>query len=321
MYSIDYFKKQQTQMKIGQVICIHGQYPCSLWYVANIEDAYNSNYDDDGDYDASDDEVESILATLYEVEYNGTEYYPTLNPPKIVQVYISNIQYNIISEPPIVCQFPSNYIQLYHSRRVVERASRFGDMIQLKYYDAFMPFMIINYNPVDKAHFVMSLHTSRSFKTYHLILELSEFSTLSTKELRYSIVTSFVNKGYSLELQKIDAAIEFKTRANYLFNMDKNLNHKEAVIKDEGNPYQPVNKWDKVTQSMMPWDTWNSLPKAARDDLYNVLGLLNWIPILNSGSTSASFVLKCFEKDWEGAALGFIFILISFFGIFLISFY
>ena len=88
---------------------------------------------------------------------------------------------------------------------------------------------------------------------------------------------------------------------------------KEAVLKDEGNPYQPVNKWDKITQSMMPWDTWNSLPKAARDDLYNVLGLLSWVPILNSGSASASFVLKCFEKDWKGAALGFIFILISFF--------
>ena len=125
MYSIDYFNKQQTQMKIGQVICIHGQYPCSLWYVKNIDNEYNSNCEE------TDDEVETILATLYEVEYNGTEYCPKLNPPKIVQVYISNIQYNIMSDTQIVCQFPSNYIQLYHSRRVVERASRFGDMIQL----------------------------------------------------------------------------------------------------------------------------------------------------------------------------------------------
>ena len=228
MYSIDYFKKQQTQMKIGQVICIHGQYPCSLWYVKNIDDEYNSNSDDD--YDASDDELENLMVTLYEVEYNGTEYCPKLNPPKIVQVYISNIKYNIISDTQIVCQFPSNYIQLYHSRRVVERVSRFGDMIQLKYYDAFMPFMIINYNPVDKAHFVMSLHTSRIFKTYHLILELSEFSTLSTKELRYSIITSSVNKGYSTELQKIDSTIEFKTRANYLFNIDKDMYDLEDFI-------------------------------------------------------------------------------------------
>jgi len=251
MYSIDYFKTHHTQMEIGQVICIHGQYPCSLWYVKNINTEYNSC---DG-YESMDEDVEYTLATLYEVEYNGTDYYPKLNPPKILQVYISNIQYNIISSTSIMCKFPSNYIQLYHLQRVAQRKSQFGDMIQLKYYDAFMPFMIINYEPVDKAHFVMSLHTSRIFKTYHLILELSEFSTISTKELRYSIITSKVNKGYSLELQKIDSAIDYKTRANYLFIMDKDVYDLEDFITKSNVLYESsiLDESSNIPTKSMEW--------------------------------------------------------------------
>jgi len=220
MYSIDYFKTEPTQMRIGQVICIHGQYPCSLWYVKNIED--DDNQEDD--YEYADENLDQGLATLYEIEYDGTSYYPKMNTPKIVQIYISNIKYTIISNASIICQFPLNYIQLYHLQRVHNRAPSFGDMIQLKYYDAFMPFMVINYSPVDKAHFVMSLHTSRVFKTYHLILELSEYNIISTKELRYSIITSQVNKGYSLELQKLDSGIEVKTRGSYLFDRSMHEN-------------------------------------------------------------------------------------------------
>jgi hypothetical protein len=62
-----------------------------------------------------------------------------------------------------------------------------------------------------------------------------------------------------------------------------------------------------------PWDAWNSLPQSTRDDFYEIVDTLSWIPILGTGALSAKFVWLLFEGKHQEAAVTLVFILLSFY--------
>jgi len=87
---------------------------------------------------------------------------------------------------------------------------------------------------------------------------------------------------------------------------DSNLEYKYEDVNKINIPNQKINfDW--------PWNEWNSLSEGIKDDFYNTLDKLGWVPILGAGAQSAKFVLKCFEKKWNEAAISLVFILFQFF--------
>lgn len=62
-----------------------------------------------------------------------------------------------------------------------------------------------------------------------------------------------------------------------------------------------------------PWELWSKLSDPAKEEFYNILDVLSWIPILGVGAQSATFTLKCFEGDWKGAAYALVWIILSFY--------
>jgi len=65
------------------------------------------------------------------------------------------------------------------------------------------------------------------------------------------------------------------------------------------------------SESRWPWETWNSLSEVARNDVYDTLNLLSWIPALGVAPQSTKFVLECFEGKWKEASVTFVFIIIQ----------
>lgn len=62
-----------------------------------------------------------------------------------------------------------------------------------------------------------------------------------------------------------------------------------------------------------PWETWRKLSDPAKEDFYDTISILEWIPILGVGAASAKFTLLCFEGKWSEAANALVFVILSIF--------
>jgi methyl-accepting chemotaxis protein len=65
-------------------------------------------------------------------------------------------------------------------------------------------------------------------------------------------------------------------------------------------------------QISWPWEAWNSLSPAIRQELYYDLSDASWIPIIGIGPQATTFLLKVFEGKTQDASIDLAFIIISF---------
>ncbi len=105
--------------------------------------------------------------------------------------------------------------------------------------------------------------------------------------------------GLNKEADKIDLIIQKIAKSDQEYQVEKGVSQKHPTSLPHINF-----EW--------PWETWNKLPAASREDVYDVLDTLSWIPILGLGSLSAEFTLRIFAKEWDKAAMSLLFIIINF---------
>ena len=151
--------KKQTKSLLGSIISISDvYYPLSYWYVYDINE---------------------FTVTLIGLD---KEYKPFLNNPKIIQIELGFINYNIINvETQVVIQ--ENYLKLFYQNRItINKKPRYGDIILLELYyeDCFtflpVPFFVLNYDPLSGSHLLFEIsyntsdfykkHNQKLFKTY-----------------------------------------------------------------------------------------------------------------------------------------------------------
>jgi hypothetical protein len=65
-------------------------------------------------------------------------------------------------------------------------------------------------------------------------------------------------------------------------------------------------------QISWPWEAWNSLSPAIRQELYDDLSDASWIPFIGIGPQATTFLLKVFEGKTQDASIDLAFIIISF---------
>lgn len=78
-----------------------------------------------------------------------------------------------------------------------------------------------------------------------------------------------------------------------------------------GGEYDEKRIPKNFSESRWPWEVWNTLSEAARNDVYHTLNLLSWIPGIGIGPQSTKFILECFQGKWKEASASFIFIIIQ----------
>jgi len=101
-------------------------------------------------------------------------------------------------------------------------------------------------------------------------------------------------KGFLKEADELDLII------NKLAKTDEDLEFRD-------------NKVPKHEGFIWPWDIWNSLSPAIRNDMHETLSNLALIPLLGVGAASADFLLNVFEGRYKEAAIQAIFILLQIF--------
>lgn len=116
---------------------------------------------------------------------------------------------------------------------------------------------------------------------------------------------------------------DLKLLKNKLYNMG-NLSEANAISnmiklsRDFGAEREYSDVKDGLPKSYTgdfewPWELWSSLSDPAKEEFYDILDILSWIPILGVGAQSATFTLKCFEGDWKGAGYALVWIILSFY--------
>lgn len=111
------------------------------------------------------------------------------------------------------------------------------------------------------------------------------------KEL-ISIANLLDKKGFLREADELDLII------NKLARTDEDLEFRD-------------NKVPKHEGFIWPWDIWNSLSPAIRNDMHETLSNLALIPLLGMGPASADFLLNIFEGEYKEAAIKAIFIILQ----------
>jgi len=236
---------------LGRVISICDvYYPLSYWYV------YDSN---------------EFTVTLIGLD---NEYKPFINNPKIIQIELGYIQYNVISvETEVVIE--QNYLKNFYQNRItLNKKPRYGDIILLEsfYEDCFtflpVPFFVLNYDPLSGSHLLFEIsYTNYDFYEKHnqnLILELCDFNIISNKEIRRDIIEKQKKIKLSLEksnyneLNNFDEIIRFNVQMNFLsektqlnemklIDLDFLRNEKLDCLEIE-KEYQPMyNYWETNT--------------------------------------------------------------------------
>jgi hypothetical protein len=234
---IDFFEKKE--LLIGSIIGIYGTYyPISYWNVHNLD--------------------EDIL-TLIKLDKN---YMPLLIEPEMIQIEKSLINFFIVSNFNNLV-IPYNYFQSYYQNRIIQKKPRYGDLILLKNnindYDLFR---ILNFDPITGSHLCVEANYSNQQNYYSrnhsILLNLSIFSVVSTKELRRDIIEK--SKQLKLSLSKsnyerlkfLDDYLLFKDIMNYLEEKShqNEIRLNELVFlngeNNEAQPLQDLIKFDNL---------------------------------------------------------------------------
>jgi len=225
---IDFFMK--NDIVIGSIICIYGTYyPISYWYVHNIDDD---------------------LLTLIKL---SNDYLPLLLEPEMIQIEKHLIHFYITSQFNNLF-LPSNYFQTYYQNRIIKKKQRYGDFIHIKnnfnHYDLFR---VLNYDPISGSYLCFDCDYSNHKKNYSrnhsIILNLSDFSVVSTKELRCELLEkskqiklSIKNSNFE-RLDFLDDMILFKNIMNYIEEKSNQYNirlNELGFLNGQNNEEQPL---------------------------------------------------------------------------------
>jgi len=195
---------EKNKLKIGNVIGVSGIYYFTQnWYVSSL------------------DEYSVTLVGL-------DEQYKPLSIPKVINVETNIIQYYIISKLNKKIKIDQSYVNQFYKNKSLLKKARYGDIVLIEtVYGTYVPFYVLNYDPISGSHLVYEIHFSDSNlnnnnNSKSVILELCRFKVVSSKELRRDIFEQSKKMHQSLtksnynEFTRIDDIIEFQTRMEYL---------------------------------------------------------------------------------------------------------
>jgi len=234
---IDFFEKKK--LNVGNIICIYGTYyPISNWYVHNIDEN---------------------LLTLIKLDNN---YIPLLIEPELIQIEKNLIKYYKISNASSI-KITQNYFQSYYKNRVLKKKPRYGDILHIKNnLEQYEIFRVLNFDPVSGSYLCIegdySYKKNYCSRNHNIILNLSDYVVVSTKELRRDIIEKSKQMKLTLSmcnyerLYRLDDIIEFKYSMNYLVEQS-DLNHvklNELMFlyseNNEVDPLQDLIKFDSL---------------------------------------------------------------------------
>ena len=193
---------EKNKLKIGNVIGISGiYYRAQNWYVSSVDD---------------------YSVTLVGLDDN----YKPLATPKVLNVEINLIHYYLISKTNKKLKIDQSYLNQFYKNKGSVKKARYGDIILLETVcGTSVPFYVLNYDPISGSYLVYEIlfsDTDYKNSTKSLILELCQFTVVSTKELRRDIFEKSKKMHQLLqttnynELMRIDDIIEFQAKMEYL---------------------------------------------------------------------------------------------------------
>jgi hypothetical protein len=226
------------QISEGCVLCIYGDYYLSsYWYV----------YEKD----------KNNLLTIIQLD---TYYKPKMNPSKILKVNVKDIDYMIISNPKSKLNFiktevniPIDFFKNYNYNRLNYKLPKYGDILLVEQtFFSYGVFFVLNYEPHNYSYLIYNINKC---KTESIFIELCNYKTITTKELRRQIYDKseiirikHKNTNYQI-LNEIDQRIFFQTKMNYMF--DSGINNACIGLMQLGFLDQPlINLTNKINEEL-----------------------------------------------------------------------
>ena len=254
----------KKNLSLGNIISICDvYYPLSYWYIYDINE---------------------FTVTLIGLD---NCYKPFIDNPKVIQIEIRLINYNIITTETKVVIDQTYLHYFYQNRITLNKKPRYGDMLLIEtQYDSFstlypIPFFVLNYDPLSGSHLLFEISYSKlDFYKKHnenLILELCNYTIIFNKEIRRDIIEKCKKIKYSLEnsnyaeLTRFDEFIRFNAQMNYisekiqlnevkLIDLDFLTNEKLDCLEIEKEYNEPVNNYNY-------WET-NTIINYNNDENY-----------------------------------------------------
>jgi len=269
---IDFFMK--NEIVIGSIIGIFGTYyPISYWYVHNVDEN---------------------LLTLIKL---SNDFLPLLLEPELIQIEKHLIHFYIVSQ----CNnffLPNNYFQTYYQNRIIKKKQRYGDFLHIKNnlnnYDLFR---VLNYDPISGSYLCVECDYSNHKKNYSrnhsIILNLSDFYVVSTKELRCELLEKSKQINLSIKnsnferLHFLDGMVLFKNIMNYIEEKSNQYNirlNELIFLNDQNNEEQPLEDLIKF-DSLQLEDEYNPEYNDNHNWINNVLDT-TVCPEINGEATS-----------------------------------